>query len=166
MSAINWINTQKSGLQPGKGQMVTHQNTVHECHVSKQERRTWTGVADMSRQQVATLPSLPRDLIPVTAVIQANKRTCLVLDYQELKNMLTLTDLMPIHEGRSWGSDNKKCPMFPFLSCGRLTCKYMSLWPFQTVLFKMQRYCLTSMKFELNMVPAIMNAFNRQHQHA
>ena len=35
---------------------------------------------------------------------------------------------------------------------------HRSLWPFQTVMVKGQRYCLTSMGFELNVAPSIMQA--------
>ena len=96
----------------------------------------------------------PKGLIPLMAIRQENKQKVqLVMDYQELDKYVDAymanadVCLQKLREWRQQG---------PNVAVLDLRCTYLqvhidkSLWPFQTVEIKGQRYCLTRLGFGLN----------------
>ena len=104
----------------------------------------------------------PRATIPMMAVVQENKRKVRpVLDYRSLNAFLDAhtgdSDVCSdkLREWRRRGAH---------VSTLDLTSAYMqvrvaeSLWPFQTVMFRGKRFCLTRLGFGLSIAPLVMKA--------
>lgn len=73
-------------------------------------------------------------------------------------SMLTHTQLVLTFVHRNWENDGGRGQMCLYWIFEMPT--YRFLWLFQTVIFKEQRYCLTWMRFGLNLTPVIMTCRN------
>ena len=109
------------------------------------------------------IPYLEKELGPLSglfllmAIVQHNKGKVLpVMNYCELNDHVeTYTTRADVYSQklRDWywkGSDIRKAYFQVHV--------HRSLWPFQTMMVKGQRYCLTRMGFGLNINPSIMQA--------
>ncbi|KRZ11563.1 hypothetical protein T4B_14 [Trichinella pseudospiralis] len=103
----------------------------------------------------------PKELLPLMALIQRNtKKIRPVMDFRELNAYIesqppTQTCVAKSCEsaqtGRRRGADRLKKAYLQI----RID---ISLWPYQTVIFKGKRYCLTRLGFGLNVAPLVMKA--------
>ena len=118
----------------------------------------------------------PKGLIPLMPVIQLNKQKVRpVLDYRELNDHVdpfTARADICTKKLREWRQAGSNVSMLNLLKA--YLHVHQSLWSYQTVLFKGQRYCLTHMGFGFNVAPSIMqtivdailtkdNAYSGQH---
>ncbi|XP_065671658.1 uncharacterized protein LOC136089534 [Hydra vulgaris] len=104
----------------------------------------------------------PKGQIPLMAVIQRNKdlfRT--VLDWREANDFIetyTRDADVCVENLREWRRKGNK-PAIIDLRKAYLQLKTdKSLWPFQAVVFRNKRYCLTRLGFGLNVAPMIMKS--------
>ena len=102
----------------------------------------------------------PKGLIPLMAVIQQNKQKVrLVLDYRELNDhvdpFMACADICT-EKLREWQWAGSNVSVLDLHKVYLQVHVHQSLWSYQTVLSKGQRYCLTRMGFGLNVVPSIM----------
>ena len=102
----------------------------------------------------------PKGLIPLMAVIQHNKQKVrLVLVYRELN---THVDAFTAHADicaqklREWRRERAEGSVLDLRKAYLQVRVHRSLWPYQTVVIKGRRYCLTRMGFGLNVAPSIM----------
>ncbi|KAG0719421.1 hypothetical protein GWK47_050518 [Chionoecetes opilio] len=103
-----------------------------------------------------------KGLIPLMAVVQHNKRKVRpVLDFRELNTYIDVfsadSDVCAdrLRELRRQGVNVSMVD----LAKAYLQIKiHDSLWPYQTVMFRGQRYCLTRLGFGLNVAPLVMKA--------
>jgi len=103
-----------------------------------------------------------KGLIPLMAVIQQNKdKVRPVMDFRELNShvdaFMASADVCAdkLCEWRRQATNVTVIDLHrPYLQ----VYVHESLWPFQTVIFRGQRYCLTRLGFGLNVAPSIMKA--------
>ena len=105
----------------------------------------------------------PKGQIPLMAVIQRNKDNKIrpVLDWREANDFIetyTRDADVCVEKLREWRRMGNK-PAIIDLRKAYLQLKTdKSLWPFQTVVFRNKRYCLTRLGFGLNVAPMIMKS--------
>ena len=102
----------------------------------------------------------PKGLIPLIAVIQQSKQKVRpVLNYRELNDhvdpFMAHADICT-EKLREWRRTGLNVSVLDFRKAYLQVRVHQSLWSYQTILFKGQRYCLTRMVFGLNMAPSIM----------
>ena len=101
-----------------------------------------------------------KGLIPLIAVIQQNKQKVRpVLDFRELNDhvdLFTACADICTKKLREWRRAGSNVSMLDLRKAYLQVRVHQSLWSYQTVLFKGQRYCLTHMGFGLNVAPSIM----------
>ena len=102
----------------------------------------------------------PKSLIPLMAVIPQNKeKVSPVLDYRELNDHvdpLTARADICTEKLREWRRAGSNVSVLDLRKAYLQVHVHQSLWSYQTVLFKVQRYCITRMGFGLNVAPSIM----------
>ena len=99
----------------------------------------------------------PKGLIPLMAVLQANKQKVrLVMDYWELNKYVdahTANADICVQKLREWWQKGSNVALLDLCRAYLQVHIDKSLWPFQTVRIKGQRYCLTrSTQFKKGMV--------------
>ncbi|XP_065657969.1 uncharacterized protein LOC136082494 [Hydra vulgaris] len=105
----------------------------------------------------------PKGQIPLMAAIQRNKDHKIrpVLDWREANDFIetyTRDADVCVEKLREWRRMGNK-PAIIDLRKAHLQLKTdKSLWPFQTVVFRNKRYCLTRLGFGLNVAPMIMKS--------
>ena len=99
-------------------------------------------------------------LIPMMAVLQHNKgKVRPVLDFRELNAHIdTYTADADVCAGkiREWRRQGTNVCVIDLKKAYLQIHIHESLWPYQTVMFKGRRYCLTRLGFGLNVAPLIM----------
>lgn len=104
----------------------------------------------------------PKGLIPLLAVVQQNKeKTRPVLDFRELNSLIdvyTANADVCSDKLREWRRQGTNTSLLDLSSAYMQIGVKPSLWPFQTVIFQGQRYCLTRLGFGLNVAPLAMKA--------
>ena len=102
----------------------------------------------------------PKGLIPLMAVIQHNKQKVRpVLDYRELNahvDAFTAHADICAQKLREWRREGDEVSVLDLRKAYLQIRVHRSLWPYQTVLIRGRRYCLTRMGFGLNVAPSIM----------
>ena len=104
----------------------------------------------------------PKGLIPLMAILQENKpKVQPVMDYHELnehvKAYTTNADVYA-QTMREWRQQGPKAAIVDLHRAYLQTHIDKSMWPFQTVKIKGQRYCLTHLGFGINVAPQIMQS--------
>lgn len=103
-----------------------------------------------------------RGLIPFLAVVQEHKgKTRPVLDFRELNGFVdarTADADVCADRLREWRRQGSNTVLLDLSSAYLQIHVDKSLWPFQTVLFRERRYCLTRLGFGLNVAPLVMKA--------
>lgn len=104
----------------------------------------------------------PKCLIPLMAVIQESKQNVRpVLDYRELNGFVepyTVNSEVCAHKLREWRRLGADVSLLDLQRAYLQIHVVKALWPYQTVMVKGQRYCLTRLGFGLNVAPLIMKA--------
>ena len=104
----------------------------------------------------------PKGLIPLMAVVQEQKQKVRpVLDYRELNGFVdafTANAEVCAHKLRQWRRQGVDVSLMDLRKAYLQIHVDEELWPFQTVLFKGQRFCLTRLGFGLNVAPLIMKS--------
>ena len=103
-----------------------------------------------------------KGLIPLMAVIQQNKaKVRPVMDFRELNthvDTFTANADVCADKLREWRRQGTNVTVIDLRRAYLQVRVHESLWPFQTVIFQGQRYCLTRLGFGLNVAPSIMKA--------
>lgn len=103
-----------------------------------------------------------KGLIPLMAVIQRNKgKVRPVLDFRELTSRVdafTADADVCLDRLREWRRQGVNVSVIDLEKAYLQIRIDESLWPYQTVVFKGHRYCLTRLGFGLNVAPLIMKA--------
>ncbi|KAG0725639.1 hypothetical protein GWK47_038205 [Chionoecetes opilio] len=96
------------------------------------------------------------------AVVQHNKRKVRpVLDSRELNTYIDVFSAdsdVCADRLREWGRQGVNVSMVDLAKAYLQIKIHDSLWPYQTVMFRGQRYCLTRLGFGLNVAPLVMKA--------
>ena len=104
----------------------------------------------------------PKGLIPLMAILQESKQKVRpVMDYRELNvhvNAYTANADVCAQTMREWRRQGPKAAIVDLRRAYLQIHVDKSLWPFQTVKIKGQRYCLTRLGFGLNVAPQIMRS--------
>lgn len=104
----------------------------------------------------------PKGLIPLMAVLQTNKhKVHPVMDYRELNTYVeTFTGAADVcaEKLQDWSQQGANMSILDLRKAYLQIRVEKSLWPYQTVVFKGKRYCLTRLGFGLNVAPLIMRA--------
>ena len=102
----------------------------------------------------------PKALIPLMAVVQANKdKIRPVMDFRELNSFIqahTADADVCADKIRGWRRQGNNVSTLDMSSAYMQVHVAKSLWPFQTVIFRGKRYCLTRLGFGLNVAPLVM----------
>ena len=102
----------------------------------------------------------PKVLIPLMAILQERKQKVQpVMDYRELNehvNAYTANVDVCAQTMREWRQQGPKAAIVDLRRAYLQIHVDKSLWPFQTVKIKGQRYCLNRLGFGLNVAPQIM----------
>ncbi|KFD56667.1 LOW QUALITY PROTEIN: hypothetical protein M513_02343 [Trichuris suis] len=103
-----------------------------------------------------------RGLIPLTAAVQRNKNKARpVMDFRELNgyiDMFTAESDVCAQKLREWRRQGVNVSIIDLKNAYLQTRIDESLWPYQTVVFRRRRYCLTRLGFGLNVAPLVMRA--------
>uniref|UniRef100_A0A5S6QEW3 RNase H domain-containing protein n=1 Tax=Trichuris muris TaxID=70415 RepID=A0A5S6QEW3_TRIMR len=101
-------------------------------------------------------------LIPLMAVTQHNKdKVRPVMDFRELNSYIdvfTAKSEMCAHKLREWRRQGENISIVDLRKAYLQLHVDETLWPFQTVMIRGRRYCLTRLGFGLNVAPMIMQA--------
>ena len=102
----------------------------------------------------------PKGLIPLMAVTQKNKgKVRPVLDYRELNTHVethTADADVCANKLREWRRMGRNIALLDLRKAYLQVRVHRSLWPYQTVVFRGQRYCLTRLGFGLSIAPMVM----------
>lgn len=102
----------------------------------------------------------PKALIPLMAVVQPNKdKVRPVMDFRELNSFVqahTADADVCADKIRGWRREGNNVSTLDMSSAYMQVHVTKHLWPFQTVIFRDKRYCLTRLGFGLNVAPLIM----------
>ena len=102
----------------------------------------------------------PKGLVPLLAVAQPNKgKVRPVMDYRELNSYVdahTADADVCSDKIREWRKKGTNTATLDLRTAYMQIHVHESLWPYQTVLFRGRRYCLTRLGFGLNVAPAVM----------
>ena len=102
----------------------------------------------------------PKGLIPLMAVVQ-KKKVCPVLDYQELNGFVdafTANAEVCMQKLREWQQQGVNMSLIDLQNVYLQIHDNKVLWPFQTVIFRGQRFCLMRLGFWLNVAQLIMKS--------
>uniref|UniRef100_A0A5S6Q3K8 Integrase catalytic domain-containing protein n=1 Tax=Trichuris muris TaxID=70415 RepID=A0A5S6Q3K8_TRIMR len=104
----------------------------------------------------------PKALIPLMAVTQRSKNKVRpVLDFREVNTHIdafTANCDVCSHKLRNWRRQGTNVSILDLKKAYLQVHVDESLWPYQTVIIKGRRYCLTRLGFGLNVAPTIMQA--------
>uniref|UniRef100_A0A5S6QMU4 Integrase catalytic domain-containing protein n=1 Tax=Trichuris muris TaxID=70415 RepID=A0A5S6QMU4_TRIMR len=103
-----------------------------------------------------------KGLIPLMAVTQRNKKSVRpVMDFRELNSYIeafTASSDICAQKLRDWRRQGANVTMLDLKRAYLQIHVDESLWPYQTVVHKGRRYCLTRLGFGLNIAPLVMKA--------
>ena len=104
----------------------------------------------------------PKGLVPLLAIAQPSKaKVRPVMDYRELNSYVdahTADSDVCAEKVREWRKMGTNTATLDLRTAYMQVGIQESLWPYQTVMFQGQRYCLTRLGFGLNVAPAVMKA--------
>ncbi|KAK4322347.1 hypothetical protein Pmani_006904 [Petrolisthes manimaculis] len=151
------------GIEPGilKKQVEEYSVPPGARELYEKELKKW--IADgwlVPYEEVEHGPM--KGLIPLMAVIQCNKgKVRPVLDFRELNTRVdtfTADADVCLDRLREWRRKGVNVSIIDLEKAYLQIRIHKSLWPYQTVVFKGRRYCLTRLGFGLNVAPLIMKA--------
>ena len=103
-----------------------------------------------------------KGLIPLMAIIQQNKdKVRPVMDFRELNSHVdafTASADVCADKKREWRRLGTNVAIVDFRRAYLQIRVHESLWSYQTVIFRGQRYCLTRLGFGLNVAPSVMKS--------
>lgn len=103
-----------------------------------------------------------KGLIPLMAIVQQNKdKVRPVMDFRELNSYVdafTASADVCADKLREWRRLGTNVAIVDLRTAYLQIRVHESLWPFQTVIFRGQRYCLTRLGFGLNVAPSVMKS--------
>lgn len=103
-----------------------------------------------------------KGLIPLLAVVQVNKaKVRPVMDFRELNShvdALSADADVCSQKLREWRKRGVNTSVIDLKDAYMQIKVHEDLWPFQTVMFRGKRYCLTRLGFGINVAPAVMKA--------
>lgn len=152
-----WIG----GVQPDKFSNSTSEYSMpHDVRPKfEEEVERWIENGWLRSYDEAELGP-PKALIPLMAAIQPNKdKVRPVMDFRELNSFVqahTADADVCADKIRGWRRQGGNVSMLDMSSAYMQVHVAKSLWPFQTVIFRDKRYCLTRLGFGLNVAPLIM----------
>uniref|UniRef100_A0A5S6Q541 RNase H domain-containing protein n=1 Tax=Trichuris muris TaxID=70415 RepID=A0A5S6Q541_TRIMR len=102
----------------------------------------------------------PKALIPLMAIVQRNKgKVRPVMDFRELNTHIaafTADSEVCAQKLRDWRRQGANVSVLDLENAYLQVHVDEALWPYQTVVFKGQKYCLTRLGFGLNVAPLVM----------
>ena len=143
-------------------------NTVAQYNVSPSMRQEFSQELESWIKKGWLVPhneqqhGAPRGLVPLMAVRQNNGgKVRPVLDYRELNDHVTAftadSDVCA-DQLRKWRRHGVNVAVLDLRKAYLQVRVDRQLWPFQTVMVRGQRYCLTRLGFGLNIAPQVMKA--------
>lgn len=143
-------------------------NVVAQYNVSPSMRKEFDGELDSWIKNGWLVPhdekehGAPRGLVPLMAVRQNNGgKVRPVLDYRELNDHVTAftadSDVCA-DQLRKWRRHGVNVAVLDLRKAYLQITVDKQLWPFQTVIVRGQRYCLTRLGFGLSIAPMVMKA--------
>lgn len=103
-----------------------------------------------------------KGLVPLLAIAQPSKgKVRPVMDYRELNSYVdahTADSDVCSEKIREWRQKGTRTATLDLSTAYMQIGVHESLWPYQTVIFRGRRYCLTRLGFGLNVAPAVMKA--------
>ena len=127
----------------------------------EKEVREWIRCGWLQLYEEAKLGP-PKGLIPMMAVIQeAKEKVRPVMDFRELNQYIeahTREADVCAEKTREWRRRGKRVAMVDLKKAYLQLRVKRELWPYQTVKFEGQQYCLTRLGFGLNVAPLVMKA--------
>ena len=128
----------------------------YEAEVDEWIRKGWLKPYDAKKMGPA------KGLIPLMAIVQVNKDTVRpVMDFRELNSHVdafTAGADVCADKLREWRRLGTNMSIVDLRRAYLQLHVHESLWPFQTVVYHGQRYCLTRLGFGLNVAPIVMKA--------
>lgn len=158
-AAWKWSNGKEPGLL--KNQMEAYGvprgvRAQYEEEIDKWIEDKWMVPFDERKHGPA------KGLIPLMVVIQHNKgKVRPVLDFRELNSYIdTFTADADVcaDKMREWRRKGTNVSIVDLKKAYLQIHIHESLWPYQTVMYKGRRYCLTRLGFGLNVAPLVMKA--------
>ena len=126
----------------------------YEAELDRWVREGWLRPYDEAKLGPA------KGLIPLLAVVQANKsKTRPVMDFRELNSHvdpLTADADVCSEKLREWRRLGVNTSILDLKTAYMQIHVHESLWPFQTVMYRGRRFCLTRLGFGLNIAPGVM----------
>lgn len=103
-----------------------------------------------------------KGLVPLLAVVQLNKRKVRpVMDFRELNSFIdsyTADADVCSSKLREWRRMGANTSVIDLTTAYMQIHVHKSQWPFQTVMFRGERFCLTRLGFGLNVAPLVMKS--------
>ena len=128
----------------------------YEAEVDEWIRNGWLKPYDAKKMGPA------KGLIPLMAIVQVNKdKVRPVMDFRELNSHVdafTAGADVCVDKLREWRRLGTNMSIVDLRRAYLQLHVHESLWPFQTVVYHGQRYCLTRLGFGLNVAPSVMKA--------
>ena len=128
----------------------------YEAEVDEWIRKGWLKPYDAKKVGPA------KGLIPLMAIVQVNKdKVRPVMDFRELNSHVdafTAGADVCADKLREWRRLGTNMSIVDLRRAYLQLHVHESLWPFQTVVYHGQRYCLTRLGFGLNVAPSVMKA--------
>ncbi|KFD62504.1 hypothetical protein M514_25354 [Trichuris suis] len=151
------------GMEPGVLRNTTEEyspaegaSALYEKELEKWIENGWLVPYGEGKYRVA------KGLIPLMAVIQRNKgKVRLVMDFRESNGHVetfTADSDVCARKTREWWRQGTNVSVVDLKKAYLQIRVDESLWPYQTVMFRKRRYCLTRLSFGLNVAPLIMKA--------
>ena len=154
-----WRREQEPGLLKNKMAQYAVPSVVRERY--EDEIREWIRQGWLLPYDTAKLGPA-KGLIPMMAVIQdAKEKVRPVLDFRELNQYIdvhTREADVCAHKAREWRRRGTQVAMVDLRKAYLQLRVKQELWPYQTVKFEGQQYCLTRLGFGLNVAPLVMKA--------
>ena len=133
-----------------------HARDAYESEILQWQQNGW--LLSYSEEELDP----PKGLIPLMAVMQEQKQKVRpVLDYQELNGFVdafTANAEMCAQKLREWQQQGVNVLLLDLRNVYLQINVDKALWPFQIVIFRGQRFCLTRLGFGLNVVLLILKS--------
>ena len=154
-----WRGEQEPGMLRNKLEQYVVPDKARADY--EKEIREWIQRGWLQRYDEAELGP-PKGLIPMMAVVQeAKEKVRPVMDFRELNQYIeahTREADVCADKTREWRRRGTKVAMVDLRKAYLQLRVKKELWPYQTVKFEGQQYCLTRLGFGLNVAPLVMKA--------
>lgn len=154
---VSWSWTEESGAPRLRNRVERYAMTGDVEQAFNEEVEEW-----ISRGWMQSYDGDHDGLIPLMAVVQANKEKVRpVLDFRELNEHVsshTGQAVVCSDKIRRWRKLGTRLSIVDLKKAYLQIRVKPELWPYQVVMFKGKKYCLTRLGFGLNVAPKIMTA--------